>query len=375
MNKEKEEKLLGYITYLSASTITNEYLGKQIRHVTQFLSGHELSQKGWKEYRAVMLSAQTTCLTGYFPAEDAIREFLAFCKVKGFNRKSRRKFKSLEKLSAISEKNKTLIAAFGNYLIDKNNLSKHTVKSYMFSINLYFRYSNEVSKSSIKCFITTLEEKRMKPATICMRINALNKFAEFLNKPELKMEQPKITRKLDLDNIPTEAEYERLLEYLKTKKTPDHYYRIRIIASTGARYSEFVQFTWEHIQSGHVDLRGKGNKYRRFFFPEPLIKEIRRYAAEHNKSGLIFLNRHGNPISSRGINEILKSFSTQTNIEKSKLHAHAFRHFFAKMFLKKNKDIIQLADLMGHENVDTTRIYLQKTFNEQQADYNKTVNW
>ena len=57
------------------------------------------------------------------------------------------------------------------------------------------------------------------------------------------------------------------------------------------------------------------------------------------------------------------------------MHAHAFRHFFAKMFLEKNKDVIQLADLMGHENIDTTRIYLQKSYEEQKKEFNRSVTW
>ena len=62
-------------------------------------------------------------------------------------------------------------------------------------------------------------------------------------------------------------------------------------------------------------------------------------------------------------------------IDSKKMHAHAFRHFFAKMFLKKTKDVIQLADLLGHGSVDTTRIYLQKSYDEQQREFNKNVTW
>ena len=62
-------------------------------------------------------------------------------------------------------------------------------------------------------------------------------------------------------------------------------------------------------------------------------------------------------------------------IDSRKMHAHAFRHFFAKMFLKKNKDVIQLADLLGHGSVDTTRIYLQKSYDEQKRDFNRNVTW
>ena len=71
----------------------------------------------------------------------------------------------------------------------------------------------------------------------------------------------------------------------------------------------------------------------------------------------------------------LKAWGKHCGIDSKKMHAHAFRHFFAKMFLKKNKDVIQLADLLGHGSVDTTRIYLQKSYDEQKKDFNRNVTW
>lgn len=71
----------------------------------------------------------------------------------------------------------------------------------------------------------------------------------------------------------------------------------------------------------------------------------------------------------------LKVWGKHCGIDSKKMHAHAFRHFFAKMFLKKNKDVIQLADLLGHGSVDTTRIYLQKSYDEQKKDFNRNVTW
>ena len=70
----------------------------------------------------------------------------------------------------------------------------------------------------------------------------------------------------------TEEEYNRLLEYLKTKLNKDYYFFIKVLGTTGARLSEFQQFTWEDIAAGEVVLKGKGNKYRRFFFPKAIAE-------------------------------------------------------------------------------------------------------
>ncbi len=146
------------------------------------------------------------------------------------------------------------------------------------------------------------------------------------------------------------------------------------MGTTGARLSEFQQFTWEDIISGEVVLKGKGNKYRRFFFQKTIQQEAKVYAKEYGKTGIFAVGRFG-PITQRGFSQHLKAWGKHCGIDSKKMHAHAFRHFFAKMFLKKTKDIIQLADLLGHGSVDTTRIYLQKSYDEQQRDFNKNVTW
>ena len=71
----------------------------------------------------------------------------------------------------------------------------------------------------------------------------------------------------------------------------------------------------------------------------------------------------------------MKNWGKACGIDPKKMHPHAFRHFFAKMFLKKNKDVIQLADLLGHGSVDITRIYLQKSYDEQKREFNRSVTW
>ncbi len=93
------------------------------------------------------------------------------------------------------------------------------------------------------------------------------------------------------------------------------------------------------------------------------------------KSGYIFLNRFGERITSRGISQQLKHFASKYGLNQRVIYPHSFRHRFAKNFLEKFNDIALLADLMGHESIETTRIYLRRTASEQQALVDKIINW
>ena len=92
-------------------------------------------------------------------------------------------------------------------------------------------------------------------------------------------------------------------------------------------------------------------------------------------SGYIFLNRFGERITTRGIAQQLKHFAGKYGMNKEVVYPHSFRHRFAKNFLDRFNDLALLADLMGHESIETTRIYLRRTASEQQKIVDKVVNW
>ncbi|MCL1793999.1 MAG: tyrosine-type recombinase/integrase, partial [Oscillospiraceae bacterium] len=92
-------------------------------------------------------------------------------------------------------------------------------------------------------------------------------------------------------------------------------------------------------------------------------------------SGFIFLNRHGERITTRGISGQLKKLAARYGLNPAVVYPHSFRHRFAKSFLERFNDIAFLADLMGHESIETTRIYLRKTATEQQSIVDKIVDW
>ena len=147
-------------------------------------------------------------------------------------------------------------------------------------------------------------------------------------------------------------------------------------SSTGARISELLQFKAEHVERGYIDIYSKGGKFRRIYIPDMLQKEAMEWLVDNGRnSGFIFLNRYGERITARGIANQLKKFAERYQINTSVVYPHSFRHRFAKSFLDRYNDIALLADLMGHENIETTRIYLRKTSTEQRNIVNKVVDW
>ena len=154
------------------------------------------------------------------------------------------------------------------------------------------------------------------------------------------------------------------------------YFVIRFLAATGARVSELIQIKVEHIKLGHLDLYSKGGKLRRIYMPNTLREEAVSWLNEnHRESGFIFLNKYGDRITTRGISGQLKKLAVKYGIDPAVVYPHSFRHRFAKSFLDRCNDIAFLADLMGHESIETTRIYLRKTATEQREIVDKIVDW
>ena len=151
---------------------------------------------------------------------------------------------------------------------------------------------------------------------------------------------------------------------------------MRFLAATGARISELLEIKVEHVRAGMLDIYGKGGKVRRIYFPRKLREEAEEWLrTEGRNSGYLFLNRFGGPITPRGISKQLKTLARKYSMNLAVIYPHSFRHRFAKNFLEKHNDVSLLADLMGHESIETTRIYLRKTSSEQQEIVDSVVTW
>jgi len=186
----------------------------------------------------------------------------------------------------------------------------------------------------------------------------------------------KIQQKTFIENVISDADYKFLKNRLKKDGRINWYFIVRYLAATGARVSELIQIKVEHVKQGYVDIYGKGGKVRRIYIPKQLCIETEKWLIEIKlDSGYLFLNRFGVKITTRGIAHQLKFFAVEYGMNAKVVYPHSFRHRFAKNFLEKYNDISLLADLMGHESIETTRIYLRKTANEQQEIIDKIVTW
>lgn len=263
---------------------------------------------------------------------------------------------------------------FKNFLLHQN-LSKNTIESYTTAVDIYLKDYGEITKQNLLAFKAVLVDK-YKGKTVNLRIQGINKYLEFLGKDKLKLKYIKIQQKTYLENVISDADY----EFFKTKLLKDEnyewYFVIRFLAATGARVSELIQFKYEHLSRGFIDLYTKSGKIRRIFIPKKLrTKALDYYSSINRNDGYLFLNKEGKQITTRGIAHQLKALAEKYNMNLNVVYPHSFRHRFAKNFLEKRKDIALLADLMGHESIETTRIYLRKTSEEQQEIVDKLVDW
>lgn len=255
------------------------------------------------------------------------------------------------------------------------NLSKNTVTSYLFALTQFNERYDSVTKRNLKEHKTWLIE-HYKPKTVNLRIRAINCYLESIGKDTWKLSSVKVQQKAFLENVISEADYTYFKNCLKRDGNMLWYFVVRFLAATGARVSELVQIKVEHIKLGHLDLYSKGGKLRRIYIPKALQEEALFWLNEKGQeSGFIFLNHFGERITTRGISGQLKKLAAKYGIDLAVVYPHSFRHRFAKSFLERCNDIAFLADLMGHESIETTRIYLRKTATEQRTIVDDVVDW
>lgn len=257
----------------------------------------------------------------------------------------------------------------------KEHLSPNTIKAYYFSAYTFLNIYKRITAKNVMAFEHYIEGK-YSPKGANLRIIAFNRFLNFVGKPEYRLKVIKCRQANYLDNILSYEEYLSLKNYLSLEDNKKWYFIVWVLAATGVRISELIQFKVEDIQRGYIDVHAKGNKFRRIFVPNTIQNDLLLWLREeHIVSGSIFLNYRGFPISVRGISKGLEREAKKVGIDPKLVHPHAFRHLFAKKFLEKNGDIAMLADLLGHESLDTTKIYLRKTSQEQRQIINKIVEW
>ena len=256
-----------------------------------------------------------------------------------------------------------LIEKYKNYLIDEER-SQATVEKYVRDIGFFSEWlsGREVNKRLVLEYKESLMGEYA-PRSVNSVISSLNSLFDYLGWHDCRVKTLKIQKQIfaDRDRELTEAEYDRLLRAAKSKKNERLYLLMQTICSTGIRVSELRFITAESVNSGRANINCKG-KMRTVILPRQLCRMLKKYVREQGiANGSIFISKNGKPLNRSNIWSDMKKLADSAGVNRNKVFPHNLRHLFARTYYSLERDIVRLADILGHSSVNTTRIYTMET--------------
>lgn len=258
---------------------------------------------------------------------------------------------------------KKVISGFVAYL-KEHEKSASTISTYrraLVSLNLYTN-DDSLSKEKLlkyKAYIT----RKYSPSSCNVLIAAINCFLRYEGRTDLFIRPLKIQRSIYAPENKelTKKDYERLI--ISAEKSGDYRTALAIqtICGTGIRVSELQYITAEALRIGRAHICCKG-KNRVVFIPQTLCNLLKKYIVDLNiTSGPVFVTRNGRPIDRSNLWKSMKKLCANSGVKSSKVYPHNLRHLFARTYYSHQRDISRLADILGHSNINTTRIYTRET--------------
>lgn len=281
-------------------------------------------------------------------------------------------------------KRKDLEEHIEEYLLEEqeDEKAKNTLIHYRHIINMFVSSlpDDEITKVDFMRFKEIMLEK-YKPKTVSNYITIVNKFIKYV---EMSMDESiqdfdfnrmkkyyskqtlkniKIQQESSLKEVLEPIDLKRMLRMAKKLEEWDLYYIMKAIAYTGVRAEELKIFTVENLESNYIKVKNKG-KIRNVIVPQDLRRDLLKYCKNAGiTTGYIFPGKKsGTMLHSTTIYKRLKKLAGQCRgVKKSKVHAHSFRHLFAIKYMEEYGNISELADILGHSSIETTRIYTRTT--------------
>ena len=260
------------------------------------------------------------------------------------------------------------LSTFRQYLLERERASA-TISKYLADAEKLIRFLNgekNLDKQKMIAFKEWLWEN-YKPASCNSIIAAVNQFLESQGAADLKLKQFKRQTQTarPAEKYLSEEEFMRLIDTARKKKKWRLAYAMKAIVMTGVRISELKFFTVENIKKGIMLVRNKG-KVRTVPLPAGLKKELLVYASKKKiDSGIIFATASGKPVDRSNFWREMQQLMQQSHVRKDKLFPHNLRHLFAHTYFEATKDLTSLGDILGHSNINVTRIYTMKTIEMQ----------
>ncbi len=259
------------------------------------------------------------------------------------------------------------------YLI-REEKSTATIQKYLRDIKYFKRYANgsAIEKTLVLAYKSDLIKKYAVSSANSM-LAALNSFLRFLGLFDCCVKQFKVQKQTYLPESKelSKEEYVRLVTTAKTKGNDRLALLLETICATGIRVSELEYITVEAVKCGEANVNCKV-KMRIVFIPTKLQKLLLRYVEEQEiQSGAVFITRTGQAMNRSNIWRELKMLCMLAGVSPEKGFPHNLRHLFARTFYKNEKDVAKLADVLGHSNINTTRIYIMTTSMEHRQKIEK----
>lgn len=237
-----------------------------------------------------------------------------------------------------------------------------TVEKYVRDVKhfLFWLDNKELTKAAVLAYKTELIE-RYAVASVNSIISSLNSYFNFINRDDCKVKTLKQQRQtfLSEEKELTKEEYGRLIKAAENK--PRLCLLMQTICATGIRVSEHRFITVEAAKTGYAEVRLKG-KIRTVFLSKKLCCVLLKFAKEQGiRQGSIFVTSGGKPLNRCNIWAEMKMLCTAAKVSREKVFPHNLRHLFARIFYSLEKDIVRLADILGHSSINTTRIYTMES--------------
>ncbi len=255
---------------------------------------------------------------------------------------------------------KNQIAAFKNHLMEEEK-SPATAEKYLRDIHGFaaFMGGRELSKSQVISYKQGLAQ-RYAPVSVNSMLVAVNAFLKFMGRGDCCVRLLKIQRQIFASESRelTAAEYRRLLGAAQGTRLA---LVMQTICETGIRVSELQYITVEAVRQGRAAVDCK-NKTRVIFIPTALRRVLLGYIKKSGlTAGSVFVTKSGKPLNRSNIWREMKALCEKAQIAADKVFPHNLRHLFARTFYSLERDIVRLADLLGHSSINTTRLYTMET--------------
>ena len=261
------------------------------------------------------------------------------------------------------------------YYLKNEERENSTIEKYLQNIQSFANWlqNREVTKENLTAYKEYLIMKKYNPKTINGILSAINKFLVVAGWGDIKVKYLRIQRQLfrSSGRELTKAEYMKLLNKAQELGKERLGLLMQTICATGIRVSEVKYITVEAVKTGKAEISLKG-KIRTILLTGKLCKKLLKYTkGQKITSGEIFLTRSGRGLGRKQIWAEMKALCKKAGVESGKVFPHNLRHLFARTFYKVCKDVVRLADVLGHSSIETTRIYLISTGAEHLQTLNK----